>query len=64
MKASFLSRDTIYKCTMKAKEEPEVLVLIIDSINTDYSREYLLLAPDSPSLPCITASMGCVKTSD
>jgi hypothetical protein len=64
MKASFLPRDPICKCTMKAKEEPEWWVLMIDCIDTDDSRNYLLLAQDSPSLPCIIASMGCVKTSD
>jgi hypothetical protein len=46
MNESFLPREPIYKCTMKAKEEPKVLVLIVDCALIVYSRVYLLQAPD------------------
>jgi hypothetical protein len=32
MIALFLRREPVYKCTMKANEDPQVLVLIIDCV--------------------------------
>jgi hypothetical protein len=46
MNESFLPREPIYKCTMKAKEEPTGLVLIVDCVHIVYSRVYLLLQID------------------